>query len=206
MYHRILQVVYGATGSKAATTAFGSFIFFNGLISMFSSFASVTRLLWAFARDKGLPFSNFFSAVSPSLRIPLNSLMLVSVLIAALQLINIGSSSAFYAIVGLSTIGLYLSYVLPILFIALAKIRGDNITYGPIRLGKFGLAINIFAVIYGTFMLIFLPFPPYMPATAQNMNYAGPILGFVLLFALSDWFISGRKRFQLPAENHPVHY
>lgn len=132
--------------------------------------------------------------------------MLVSVLIAALQLINIGSSSAFYAIVGLSTIGLYLSYVLPILFIALAKIRGDNIMYGPIKLGRFGLAINIFAVVYGMFMLIFLPFPPYMPVTAANMNYAGPILGFVLLFALSDWFVSGRKRFQVPVDNAPVNY
>lgn len=130
--------------------------------------------------------------------------MLVSVLIAALQLVNIGPSSAFYAIVGLSTIGPYLSYILPILFVALAKMRDDKITYGPIKLGKLGLAINIFAVVYGVFMLIFLPFPPYMPVTAESMNYAGPILGFVLLFALSDWFIDGRKRFQVPVEYNEV--
>lgn len=197
----IIQVVYGATGSKAATTAMTCFIFFNGLVSMFSSLASVSRLTWAFARDKGLPFSNFIGAVNPTFRIPLNALGLVSTIVALLQIINIGSSTAFYAIVGLSTIGLYLSYVLPILFIALAKIRGDRINYGPFKLGRTGLAINIFAVVYGIYMIIFLPFPPYMPVTAVNMNYTGPILLFVIMFALADWFISGKKRFVVPADN-----
>ena len=200
----IMQVVYGATGSKSATTAMMFFILFNGCVSLFSSLASVSRLTWTFAKDKGLPFSSFFSKVSPKYRIPINALGLVAGIIALLQLIIIGSTSAFYAIVGLSTIGLYLSYVLPILFIALAKLRGDTIEYGPIKLGRFGLFINIFAVVYGIFMLIFLPFPPYQPVTGENMNYAGPILLAVLMFALADWFISGRKRFEVPVENRPI--
>lgn len=197
----IIQVVYGATGSRAATTAMICFLLFNGLVAMFTALASVSRLVWAFARDKGLPFSDFFGLVHPKLRIPLNALGLVSTIIALLVIINIGSSSAFYAIVGLSTIGLYLSYVLPILFIALAKIRGDHISYGPFVLGRAGLPINIFSVVYGVFMIIWLPFPPYMPVTGENMNYAGPILVFVILFALADWFVSGRKRFKVPVEN-----
>ena len=150
----IIQVVYGATGSKATTTAFVCFIIFNGLIAMFSSLASVSRLTWAFARDKGLPFSNVFGAVHPTLRIPLNSLILVSIIIALIQLINIGSTSAIFAILSMSTIGLYASYVLPILFIALAKMRGEKIAYGPFKLGKFGLAINIFAVVYAVSVML----------------------------------------------------
>jgi len=59
----IIQVIYGATGSKAATIALVTFIIFNGMIAMFSSMASVCRLTWAFAKDKGLPCSNFFSQV-----------------------------------------------------------------------------------------------------------------------------------------------
>lgn len=202
----IIQVVLGATGSRAATTAMTCFIFFNGLIAMFSSLASVTRLIWAFARDKGLPFSDSLGLVHPTLRIPLNALGLVSAIIALLLIINIGSSSAFYAIVGLSTIGLYMSYVLPILFIALAKIRKDRISYGPFALGKAGLSINIFAVVYGVFMIVWLPFPPYMPVTGVNMNYSGPILLFVIFFALADWFVGGRKRFKVPDENPSLEY
>lgn len=132
--------------------------------------------------------------------------MLVSTIIVLLQLINIGSSTALFAILSLSTIALYISYVLPILFILLAKLRGDHITYGPFKLGKAGVFINAFSVIYGVFILIWLPFPPYLPVTAENMNYGGPIMGGVILLALLDWCISGRKRFVVPTENVAIAY
>jgi len=168
----IIQVVYNATGSKGATIALLSFLTFNGMIAMFSSLASVSRLTWAFARDHGLPFSQFFGAVHPTLRIPLNSLMLVSAVIVLLQLINIGSSTALFAILGVSTIGLYMSYILPILFILLTKLRTpESIRYGPFRLPAApGLVINAFAVVYGVFILIWLPFPPFMPVTGVNAS------------------------------------
>ena len=60
----IIQVMYGATGSKAVTIVMVSFIAFNGMVAMFSSLASVSRLTWAFARDNGLPFSTLLSLVS----------------------------------------------------------------------------------------------------------------------------------------------
>lgn len=59
----IIQIAYGATGSRAATIVLCSFIVWNGMIAMFSSLASVSRLTWAFARDHGLPFSKFFGYV-----------------------------------------------------------------------------------------------------------------------------------------------
>lgn len=204
----IYAVIMGATKSKAATTALMVFVFFNGLVSLFSSLASVSRLTWAFARDKGLPASNFLGRVHPTLRIPLNALMLVSVIIVLIQLINIGSTTALYAIVSISTIGLYISYVMPILFIFLAKIRGDQIVYGPWKMSRaLGLATNLFAVVYGIFIIIWLPFPPYMPLTAENFNYAGPIIGFVILLAFGDWFVgTGEKRFEVPEGNVSLSY
>lgn len=60
----IIQVLYGATKSNAATIVLMSFIIFSGIVALFSTLASVSRLVWAFARDNGLPFSNFFSYVS----------------------------------------------------------------------------------------------------------------------------------------------
>jgi hypothetical protein len=107
--------------------------------------------------------------VHPTLRIPLNALGLVSFVIVLLQLLNVGSSTALFAILGLSTIGLYLSYVMPVLFIIIAKLRGEHIVYGPFKLGALGLPINIFAVCYGVFVLIWLPFPPFLPVTGENM-------------------------------------
>ena len=60
----IIDSLYGATGSKAGTIVLMTMIMWNGVIAMFSSMASVSRLTWAFAKDKGLPFSDFFSHVS----------------------------------------------------------------------------------------------------------------------------------------------
>lgn len=63
----IIQVFYVATKSKAAATVLMSFTIFNGIVSLFNGLASVTRLTWVFAKDHGLPFSEFFGYVSTSI-------------------------------------------------------------------------------------------------------------------------------------------
>lgn len=60
----IIEVYYQATGSKSATNLFVGVFALLFFISFFNILASVSRLTWAFSRDKGLPFSNFFGHVS----------------------------------------------------------------------------------------------------------------------------------------------
>jgi choline transport protein len=67
----IIQVFYQATGSKAAATVMEICVIIIGFAASFANLASVSRLTWAFARDGGLPFSNFFSYVSSSPHLPL---------------------------------------------------------------------------------------------------------------------------------------
>lgn len=228
----IIEIYRQATSSKTLATALMSTLLFTNFFSLFGIYASTSRLAWAFAVDKGLPFSRFFAQVSiiffsvllphleiiwllvflnrpyaqhhwnlqvhPTLRVPLNALVLVTALSAALGLIHIGSTQAFNAVLALQTLGFNLSYIIPIAFILVRKLEGRHPSYGPFKLGRWGIPINLFALTYGTFICIFLPFPPVRPVTAQSMNYAGPILGAVLLIALVDWVVSGRKRFVVP--------
>jgi choline transport protein len=126
--------------------------------------------------------------------------MLVTFIVMLLNLINLGSTTAFFAILSLNTLALYISYIIPILFFIMAKLRHDPIPYGPFRLGRFGLPINIFALVYAIFIAIFLPFPPFVPVNSTTMNYGGPVMGFVIIFAILDWFVNGRKRFQVPVD------
>jgi len=66
----LIEVFYQATKSKTATTfliAMPSFILF---FSLFNVFASISRLVWTFAKDNGLPFSRQFAYVSG----PVNSM------------------------------------------------------------------------------------------------------------------------------------
>ncbi|KAF2673819.1 amino acid transporter [Microthyrium microscopicum] len=194
----IVEVYYLATGSKAASTFLVVMMFIVVLVGTSNSFASVTRLTWSFARDKGLPFSSFFSQLHPKFHIPFNSLALISFICFILSLIYIGSSTAYNAIISLSAMGLHISYFFPIFFFSLRKIRGPRLAFGPFSLPRWGLPINLFALSYLIFVIIWMPFPAVRPVTGETMNYAGPLFGAIVLGALLDWFISGRKRFQIP--------
>lgn len=46
----IIQVIYGATKSKASATVMMSFVLFNGTVAMFSALASTSRLTWVFGK------------------------------------------------------------------------------------------------------------------------------------------------------------
>lgn len=111
--------------------------------------------------------------------------------------IYIGSSTAFNAIVSLQAMALCISYIPPINFLALRRIRGRAPEPGPFTMGRLGLPINLAALVYLVFVVIWMPFPHILPVTGLNMNYAGPVFGAVLLIALLDWFISGRRRFRI---------
>ena len=177
-------------------------IIYSGMMVLFSTMTSVSRLTWAFARDNGLPFSRFFSNINSTLHIPLNTLLLDTLIAMLLLLISIGSTTAFFAIVSLNTLSLYISYIIPLVFFILCKLRGDTIPYGPFRFKSkvIGLLVNFIAIIWAIFITIFLPFPAIVPVTGVNMNYAGPLMGAVILWALLDWVISGRKRWKAPTD------
>jgi amino acid transporter len=194
----LVEVYYAATKSKTAAILL---VLMHGSIfsvSLLNIFASVSRLVWAFARDKGLPFSNLFTYVHPTLQIPLPALCLVGFICSLLALVNIGSSVAFAALVSLPTTALYISYFIPILLLLLRKLAGKHPQYGPWKLGRWGVPIYTLSLVYIVYVLIWIPFPPSRPVTAATMNYAGPMVLAVIGFALLDWFTTGRKRFQVP--------
>jgi amino acid transporter len=176
-------------------------IIYLGMMALFSTLTSVSRLTWAFANDNGLPFSSVFSRVNSTLHIPLYALLLDTVIAMLLLLINIGSTTAFFAIVSLSTLSLYISYIVPLVFFTLCKLRGEYIPYGPFRMNKaFGLAVNFLAICWAIFIAIFLPFPPLVPVTVLNMNWAGPVMGAVIVLAILDYVTFGRRRWKAPID------
>lgn len=194
----IFEVLYQATGSKAGTSYIIAMFLVIIAVSNFSIFASVSRLVWAFARDNGLPFPRLFSRVHPQRKMPINALFLVCAISLLLNLIPIGSTVAFTAITSLATVALYISYIPPILLILIRKLEGRPPRYGPWRLGWWGIPINIFAIAYALYIIVFLAFPPTLPVTKETMNYSGPICVGVIIISLLDWGFHGRKRFDLP--------
>jgi choline transport protein len=194
----IIAMFYQATGSVKATTAMQSAITLIGFVSNIAVVASVSRLTWAFARDGGLPYSKFFAKVDSRYGIPVRAVCLVCFTVLLLSLVNIASTTALSAILALTTSSLFISYVIPVILMARKRIRKEHITFGPFTLGRWGLAINIYAIVFGIFICTFVSFPTEIPVTATNMNYSGPVFLGVSVLLICDWVIRGRGRFTGP--------
>jgi choline transport protein len=146
-----------------------------------------------------LPFSDFLSHLTPSNKCPTRTTLLTWLCTSLLSLINIGSTTAFNALLSLATIGFYFSYGIPILMFTIRRFSHERpIEFGPWNMGRLGLTVNILAIAFCTFLIIFLPFPTVLPVTAQNMNYASVVFIGVIVFSLVDWVIRGRKRYTGP--------
>lgn len=74
-----------------------------------------------------------------------------------------------------------------------ARFFKPDLQFGEWRMGKWGLPVNIFALIYTAYIMVWVPFPQYRPVTGDNMNYAAPIFISVTLIALLLWIFHGRK-------------
>ena len=167
-------------GGVLATAVFGSL----------SSITSASRLTWAWSRDGALPA--YFSYVDPRTRTPARSNLLPIAAVMLLSLLNLANYTAFSVIVSLSTFGLYQSYFLAIACKLSARLsRRDEAA--PWSLGKYGVAINVFALLYTGWLAIFMVFPTYLPITGTSMNYALPINAFVWIIAVVSWFTWANK-------------
>ena len=64
----IIEIYYQATKSHVGTTLLMVIGLIAAFVALFGALASVSRLVWAFARDNGMPFSPYFAHVRIILR------------------------------------------------------------------------------------------------------------------------------------------
>lgn len=84
------------------------------------------------------------------------------------------------------------------------RLRKEPIAFGPWKLGRLGLPINIYAAAYTFITLIFSFFPPSVPVTAVTMNWSCVVYGGVVILGIIFYLSYGRKRYKGP-EIHFVH-
>jgi hypothetical protein len=106
---------------------------------------------------------------------------------------------AFFAIVSITVIGLYIAYVIPIF---LRWRMGDKFQAGPWTNGRKYKWMNSFATFWVALITIIfcLPFTPEaVPWNAEfsweAFNYAPLMVGVVILLAWIGWMTTARKHF-----------
>ncbi|MCJ1280547.1 hypothetical protein MMC21_008376 [Puttea exsequens] len=164
-----------------------------GLFSMTSN----SRMMFSFARDGGIPHK--LHILSPRFRSPLRTVLFAALCAFLLCLPSLGSTTAFFGTTSIATIGLFVSYGIPIA-IALAWPR--NFKRGPFTLGLWSRPIGVVACMWIAFITLAFCLPTVNPVTAQTLNYTGVAMGIVLVGALGSWFLWARRWFTGRCRNH----
>ncbi|KAF8742321.1 hypothetical protein AX14_005190 [Amanita brunnescens Koide BX004] len=166
-------------------------MYFCGTFSVTSN----SRMMYAFARDGGIPGHTFFNKVSQRWRSPIRTVWLACTLSFILGLPSLGSSVAFAAATSIATIGLYISYGIPIL---LRVTNRQDFVRGPFHLGRFSIPIAVTAVTWIAFITIVFILPEINPVNSQTLNYAIVAVGIVVSYCIGFWLLSARKWFTGP--------
>ncbi|KAK6439601.1 hypothetical protein LTR95_004191 [Oleoguttula sp. CCFEE 5521] len=190
-----IQIYYQAVKSLNGTNAMVSVTLVIVIFANWGLLAGASRTTWAFARDRGLPASDYLAYVNPRSQLPVRSIILCIIIQLLLGLINIGSTAAFNAFVNSAAVTLYISYITPVVLGVWKRMRREPIAYGPFQLGRWRNLLNGIAIVYTFFTCIFLFFPAAPNPTPAAMNWSIVLVGAVFVFAIFWWFVQGRKTF-----------
>jgi amino acid permease (GABA permease) len=159
---------------------------------------SNSRMGYAFSRDGAMPYSHVWYRVSKH-EVPLNVVWLSVFVAFAMALTSLGSQVAFQAMVSIATLGLYISYALPIFFRVTTARKA--FVPGPFHLGRYGVVVGWAAVLWVAFVTVLFSLPVAYPIVKDNFNYTPVAVGGVLLLTILAWVFHARFWFRGPIIN-----
>ena len=164
----------------------GLSIFLVNYLCGLACLTSTSRMMYAFARDGGLPASNMLKTVHPTLKTPVAAVWVSAILAVAATLY----AAAFSVLAVGCAVFLYISYIMPIAAGILAEGKTWN-HKGPFDLGGMSKLIGVLAVIGGGFLVVVGVQPP-------NEKVLYVTIAMFVVMALF-WFVFGEsKRFKGP--------
>ena len=120
------------------------------------------RMLFSMARDGRLPFGSAIARVSGRRRVPIVPALFVGVCSLILLAVNVANTQAFLTLTSVAIIMFYLPYLAVTGSMLVRRLRGEwpRPEHGPyFNLGRWGLPVNIFAVVYGTLVAFEIAWP-----------------------------------------------
>jgi amino acid transporter len=167
-----------------------------------ASVTSASRMMFAFSRDRAVPFSTLWRKVAPN-RVPVNAVTAISVLAWALMIPTLANGVVGYAVgTSIAVIGLYIAFALPIILRIKA---GDRFEPGAWTLGKHYKWISPIAVgfIAVASLICLMPMSPKgifgnEEFTWESVNYAPITVGGALVLFGGWYLLSARTWFTGP--------
>jgi len=128
------------------------------------------RLMFAMARDNNLPGGSRLAHVHPRFQTPVLPAILIGLVAVAILVININQPQIFSVVTSIAIIMIYLAYLLVTVPMLVRRLRGQwQPATGRFSLGRFGMPVNVMAVLWGLAMSVNLAWP-----RAEVYNATGP--------------------------------
>lgn len=151
------------------------------------------RLVFAMARDNALPFAEQLARVNPKTQTPILPAVIIGVIAASILILNIDQPKIFTVITSIAVIMIYMAYLMVTGPLLLRRLQGhwppaDLAAGGYFTMGRWGLPVNIVAVLWGAGMALNLAWPREEVYGTPWYNtwgacvYIGVILGSGLLW------------------------
>lgn len=202
----IIAVLYTALGGGVAFKLVMIISTAGQLFCVTACLTSCSRMMFAFSRDGAVPKSHIWRKVN-KIGTPINAVIISAILGVVLTLPALwksptGAPTAFYAVVSVCVISLYLAFLIPIY---LRLKAGNKFVAGLWTLGSkykwmCTLAVAEIAIISIYFILPFAPAgtPGNKDFTWTAVNYAPLITGGALILLWIWWEVSVKKWFTGP--------
>ncbi len=188
----VLYILESRFGFLLGTLAFAIAVgaqFFCGM----SSVTTNSRMIYAFSRDNAIPFSKVWHQLDAG-RTPRNAIILSAICAFVLAVPSVFSFTTYVAITSISTIGLYISYVIPIFL----RMRAKNFQRGPWHLGSWSRPIGVIAIVWTIFISILFMLPTISPVNIVTFNYTPVVVLGALVILVIWWMTSVRHWFKGP--------
>jgi amino acid transporter len=173
---------------------------------------SCSRMTYAFSRDRAVPGWQLWTRLNHH-RVPAFAVLFACFWAMVITLpALIGDENdytyAFYAVVSITVIGLYIAYVMPTY---LRWRKGDAFRPGPWTLGKKYKWVNPAAILWVIVCVIVFSLPQGSTGAFWHddfdwkyVNYAPFTVGFVFAAVGLWWLLSARHTFTGPVKNIPA--
>ena len=178
---------------------------FGNVLAAFASMAmwfcglscvtSASRAVYSLARDHGMPFAGIMQRVSAKHGTPVAAIW--ATVIASLA--AMAWTGAVPIVTSLSTVALYLAYVIPVALGLRSRLRGgDWPRLAKWTLGRWGAPLNSIALVYICFICFVLMMPPNALAAK---TLAGVLAGLTLIYifvvrrqyVIPEWVLELRR-------------
>jgi urea carboxylase system permease len=189
----LLQVLGGPVG-----TVFLIAIAIAITVCALAVHTAAIRLMFAMARDNALPAGARLAKIDPVHKTPVVPSILIGVLALIILVVNVGSPEVFTAVTSVAIIMIYIAYLLVTVPMLMRRLRGqwpddEARRGGYFSLGRFGLPVNILAVVWGAGMAINLAWPREAVYGAGWLAWSAFIfIGAIIVLGLAWYLLRGR--------------